>query len=227
MFSTAASQNDHLWVLKILFDIAKNKNNFFLALQQWEMNRKNFKLNICYPLNFGRDVSINHDIYYCSMISLNFNVQWIYYHHLAVHFDWYCRSPNWSKGICNYFQWISNAVKLSRHMLQHLPHSGWERILHNSSLMCSVIVDFMFSCLTVSCFIQVPGNERDSILISFATKSSNAGQVTSKLHVIELGAQPGQNTALITTTCSLIVKLFSKIVGQICFIWLSSVLLIC
>lgn len=93
--------------------------------------------------------------------------------------------------------------------------------------MCSVIVDFMFSCLTVSCFIQVPGNERDSILISFATKSSNAGQVTSKLHVIELGAQPGQNTALITTTCSLIVKLFSKIVGQICFIWLSSVLLIC
>ncbi|KAK4366722.1 hypothetical protein RND71_014602 [Anisodus tanguticus] len=39
---------------------------------------------------------------------------------------------------------------------------------------------------------RVPGNERDSILISFATKSSNAGQVTSKLHVIELGAQPGK-----------------------------------
>ncbi|KAI3793231.1 hypothetical protein L1987_35847 [Smallanthus sonchifolius] len=37
---------------------------------------------------------------------------------------------------------------------------------------------------------KVPGNERPSILISFATKSSNAGQVTSKLHVIELGAQP-------------------------------------
>lgn len=40
-------------------------------------------------------------------------------------------------------------------------------------------------------FKQVPGNENPSILISFATKSSNAGQVTSKLHIIELGAQPG------------------------------------
>lgn len=39
---------------------------------------------------------------------------------------------------------------------------------------------------------QVPGNENPSILISFATKSFNAGQITSKLHVIELGAQPGQ-----------------------------------
>ncbi|KVI04842.1 Armadillo-type fold [Cynara cardunculus var. scolymus] len=39
---------------------------------------------------------------------------------------------------------------------------------------------------------KVPGNENPSILISFATKSSNAGQVTSKLHVIELGAQPGK-----------------------------------
>ena len=38
---------------------------------------------------------------------------------------------------------------------------------------------------------QVPGNDKDSILISFATKTSNAGQTTSKLHVIELGAQPG------------------------------------
>ncbi|KAF3660335.1 Clathrin heavy chain 1 [Capsicum annuum] len=40
--------------------------------------------------------------------------------------------------------------------------------------------------------IRVPGNDRDSILISFASKTSNAGQVTSKLHVIELGAQPGK-----------------------------------
>ncbi|KAL0402928.1 UNVERIFIED_CONTAM: Clathrin heavy chain 1 [Sesamum radiatum] len=39
---------------------------------------------------------------------------------------------------------------------------------------------------------EVPGNDKDSILISFATKSSNAGQITSKLHVIELGAQPGK-----------------------------------
>ncbi|KAL0303876.1 UNVERIFIED_CONTAM: Clathrin heavy chain 1 [Sesamum radiatum] len=39
---------------------------------------------------------------------------------------------------------------------------------------------------------RVPGNDKDSILISFATKTSNAGQITSKLHVIELGAQPGK-----------------------------------
>ncbi|KAL0317059.1 UNVERIFIED_CONTAM: Clathrin heavy chain 1 [Sesamum angustifolium] len=39
---------------------------------------------------------------------------------------------------------------------------------------------------------RVAGNDKDSILISFATKTSNAGQLTSKLHVIELGAQPGK-----------------------------------
>ncbi|KAL2539951.1 Clathrin heavy chain 1 [Abeliophyllum distichum] len=39
---------------------------------------------------------------------------------------------------------------------------------------------------------RVPGNDKDSILISFASKTSNAGQTTSKLHVIELGAQPGK-----------------------------------
>ncbi|KAM7265861.1 hypothetical protein ACFE04_003544 [Oxalis oulophora] len=39
---------------------------------------------------------------------------------------------------------------------------------------------------------KLPGNENPSILISFATKTFNAGQVTSKLHVIELGAQPGK-----------------------------------
>ena len=38
---------------------------------------------------------------------------------------------------------------------------------------------------------QVPGNENPSTLISFATKTLNAGQIISKLHVIELGAQPG------------------------------------
>ncbi|KAK1284421.1 Clathrin heavy chain 2 [Acorus calamus] len=38
---------------------------------------------------------------------------------------------------------------------------------------------------------KVAGNESPSILISFASKTTNAGQITSKLHVIELGAQPG------------------------------------
>lgn len=42
-----------------------------------------------------------------------------------------------------------------------------------------------------SCYIQVAGNENPSILICFASKTLNAGQVTSKLHIIELGAQSG------------------------------------
>ncbi|CAM0874310.1 unnamed protein product [Alopecurus aequalis] len=40
--------------------------------------------------------------------------------------------------------------------------------------------------------IKVPGNENPSTLICFASKATNAGQITSKLHVIELGAQPGK-----------------------------------
>lgn len=38
---------------------------------------------------------------------------------------------------------------------------------------------------------QVPGNDSPSLLIAFSTKTINAGQLTSKLHIIELGAQPG------------------------------------
>ncbi|AQK56829.1 Clathrin heavy chain 2 [Zea mays] len=39
---------------------------------------------------------------------------------------------------------------------------------------------------------EVVGNENPSTLICFASKTTNAGQITSKLHVIELGAQPGK-----------------------------------
>ncbi|VAI30588.1 unnamed protein product [Triticum turgidum subsp. durum] len=39
---------------------------------------------------------------------------------------------------------------------------------------------------------KVPGNENPSTLICFASKASNAGTITSKLHIIELGAQPGK-----------------------------------
>ncbi|KAG5064119.1 hypothetical protein JHK85_005302 [Glycine max] len=39
---------------------------------------------------------------------------------------------------------------------------------------------------------RVAGNDKESTLICFASKSLNAGQVTSKMHVIELGAQPGK-----------------------------------
>lgn len=40
--------------------------------------------------------------------------------------------------------------------------------------------------------VQVPGNDNPCTLIAFATKSFNAGQIISKLHVIELGSHPGQ-----------------------------------
>ncbi|KAF9597990.1 hypothetical protein IFM89_023475, partial [Coptis chinensis] len=49
-----------------------------------------------------------------------------------------------------------------------------------------------FAATVVSAFGSVPGNEDPSILICFASKSTNAGQVMSKLHVIELGSQPGK-----------------------------------
>jgi clathrin heavy chain len=39
---------------------------------------------------------------------------------------------------------------------------------------------------------QVAGSETPSLLIAFATKSISGGQLTSKLHVIELGAQAGK-----------------------------------
>eukprot|EP00252_Welwitschia_mirabilis_P023463 TRINITY_DN662_c0_g1_i4.p1 TRINITY_DN662_c0_g1~~TRINITY_DN662_c0_g1_i4.p1 ORF type:complete len:1707 (+),score=385.71 TRINITY_DN662_c0_g1_i4:318-5438(+) len=39
---------------------------------------------------------------------------------------------------------------------------------------------------------KVSGNDNPSILISFASKTISGGQLTSKLHVIELGAQPGK-----------------------------------
>lgn len=39
--------------------------------------------------------------------------------------------------------------------------------------------------------IQVSGNEKPSLLIAFATKTFVGGQLVSKMHVIELGAQPG------------------------------------
>lgn len=39
--------------------------------------------------------------------------------------------------------------------------------------------------------IQVSGNAKPSLLISFTTKTLVGGQLVSKMHVIELGAQPG------------------------------------
>ncbi|GMN23677.1 hypothetical protein TIFTF001_000226 [Ficus carica] len=39
---------------------------------------------------------------------------------------------------------------------------------------------------------KVAGNENPSTLICFASRSFNAGQVASKMHIIELGAQPGK-----------------------------------
>lgn len=57
-------------------------------------------------------------------------------------------------------------------------------------------------------FEQVPGNENPSVLISFASKTLNAGQVISKLHVIELGAQPGLHISTSFTSISYILILW-------------------
>ena len=38
---------------------------------------------------------------------------------------------------------------------------------------------------------KVPGNDNPSVLISFASKTLNAGQIILKLHVIELDAPSG------------------------------------
>ena len=43
-------------------------------------------------------------------------------------------------------------------------------------------------------FLLLPGNDYPSALISFARKTLDAGQITSKLHIIDLGAQPGELT---------------------------------
>ena len=42
---------------------------------------------------------------------------------------------------------------------------------------------------------QAPGTESGSTVISFAQKTFAGGVLTSKLHVIELGAQPGASRA--------------------------------
>lgn len=46
--------------------------------------------------------------------------------------------------------------------------------------------------------LQVPGSDRTSLLIAFATKHMMGAQLVSKLHVIELGAQPGRCFFLIS-----------------------------
>lgn len=63
--------------------------------------------------------------------------------------------------------------------------------------------------LSFGTLLQVPGNENPSVLISFATKSINAGQITSKLHVIELGAQPGSYFLALSLCFSLLLFLYS------------------
>ena len=76
-------------------------------------------------------------------------------------------------------------------MRPHLPHSKCVHFLRlvindQEMLLQSRVLLFMLLYCT-----QVPGNENPSVLISYATKTVNAGQVASKLHVIELDAQPG------------------------------------
>lgn len=46
--------------------------------------------------------------------------------------------------------------------------------------------------------IQVSGNDKPSLLIAFAIKTFVGGQLVSKMHVIELGAQPGSCLLFLT-----------------------------
>ncbi|KAF7113175.1 hypothetical protein RHSIM_RhsimUnG0153600 [Rhododendron simsii] len=51
---------------------------------------------------------------------------------------------------------------------------------------------------SIGCLTQIRGTENPFVLISFATKSVNAGQITSKFHVIEsVPVQAGQTTPLL------------------------------
>lgn len=80
-------------------------------------------------------------------------------------------------------------------------NSSYTDLLSYFSLLCNFQLGWSKKSLLVMSE-QVPGNDNPSTLISFATKSINAGQITSKLHVIELGAQPGCgfSVALICST---------------------------
>ena len=72
-------------------------------------------------------------------------------------------------------------------------------------MLAVLVIVLMMSLLTFCLLLtQVAGNENPSILICFASKTTNAGQIMSKLHVIELGAQPG----LPAYPCTFIMGLF-------------------
>lgn len=116
------------------------------------------------------------------------------------------RGHNLWKGTCNFSLWISREVKLLKHMLHHLLNLKYEFFLFFQFMYFWCIIwllfHFIFFIYLFILFDQLPGNENPSTLISFATKTLNAGQITSKLHVIELGAQPGK-VALIMFCCFL------------------------
>lgn len=49
--------------------------------------------------------------------------------------------------------------------------------------------------------LQAPGAQTSSTVISFAQKTFANGVLTSKLHVIELGAAPGESTLSYSAQC--------------------------
>ena len=55
----------------------------------------------------------------------------------------------------------------------------------------------------VMVILQVSGNDTPSLLIAFSTKTFAGGQLTSKLHVIELGAQQGESHVIRRTLHSI------------------------
>lgn len=137
----------------------------------------------------------NHDLHYYNFHEPD--LVWFLY--ILLHY----RGHNWWKETCNSSLWNNSAAKLLKHMRHHLLNLKY-------ASLCICFCFSIFTWITLSYFIillcwqywivfeQVPGNENPSTLISFATKTLNAGQVVSKLHVIELGAQPGLHNFLLS-----------------------------
>jgi hypothetical protein len=73
-------------------------------------------------------------------------------------------------------------------ILNFVSFCGFYFLNSNFLIYLLPVLLFNYTCLLL---FQVAGNESPSTLISFASRSFNAGQLTSKLHVIELGAVPG------------------------------------
>lgn len=93
------------------------------------------------------------------------------------------------KEICNFFCGSQRSQALEAHAASFASF----KVMSGTPVIFVLVTYSLFYYLPNFPFIfppQVVGTN-PSTLICFASKTTNAGQITSKLHVIELGAQPG------------------------------------